>query len=131
MPRSAKPSGRRLGHRTAEPGPQACRVRPQPTIKIVDPADALSPRQRAIVEREARKLTLFYERIQNIRVTVTAPNRRLDGDVIRYQVHIHISVPREELEVERLEDASLLTNIQEAFKAARRVLQDHARRQPV
>ena len=128
MPRSAKPSGRRLGHRAAAEGPVASPVRPHPTIRIIDAASVLADPDRGLIEREARKLTEFFDRILEIRVTVTAPHRRLHREVIAYQVRIHVKVPLDELTVRQRTDETLVTAIQEAFRAARRMVQDYVGR---
>lgn len=128
MPRSERPSGRRLGHRTAVVKPRPTRVRREPALQIVDTAEVLSEQDRAVIERDARKLAMFFDRILEIRVTVTAPHRRLHREVIRYQVRIDVAVPLEKLAVRRQEDPSLRTALQQAFSAARRQVQDYVRR---
>ncbi|MDX2057605.1 MAG: HPF/RaiA family ribosome-associated protein [Gemmatimonadales bacterium] len=128
MPRSAKPSGRRLGHRAAPKGPIATPVRPRPEVRIIDTAEVLGEPDRALIAREARKLSAFFDRILEIRVTVTAPHRRLHREVIAFQVRIHVKVPLDELMVRQRTDETLVTAVQEAFRAARRMVQDYVGR---
>jgi cold shock CspA family protein len=103
-------------------------VRWQPTIRIVDTAGVVGATDEAAIRREIRKLASFSNRILGVQVTVTAPHRRLHREVIRYQVRIRIEAPIKDLAVKRQEHADLLTAVQEAFKAARRLVQDHVRR---
>ncbi len=127
MPKSIKPGGRRRGHQVAS------RPTPKPssvglTVQIVDDGVGLTPRVRAVIQRESNKLRQFYDRIVGIRAVITATNRRLHREVVDYLVRVHIAVPREELVVERQKDANLLTAIQNAFKSAGRAVEDYARR---
>jgi cold shock CspA family protein len=128
MPRSEKPAGRRVGHRTAAAKSRAIPVRWNPPIQIVDTAGVVGARDEAAIRREIRKLSSFSNRILGVQVTVTAPHRRLHREVIRYQVRIRIEAPLKDLVVKRQEHTELLTAVQEAFKAARRLVQDHVRR---
>jgi ribosomal subunit interface protein len=92
-----------------------------------------SPAMQARIEREARKLERFSDRITACRVTVTgrSGNRR-KGDL--YQVRVQLVVPgRAEIVVDRNppEDHAhedVYVAIRDAFSAARRQLQDHERR---
>jgi cold shock CspA family protein/ribosome-associated translation inhibitor RaiA len=87
----------------------------------------------ARIRDEAAKLEQFYDRIISMRVVVARPqHRHYKGDT--YQVRIHIAVPgtadiaisREPAATGAHEDAYV--TIRDAFKAARRKLQDLARR---
>lgn len=86
----------------------------------------LGPRQQALIRREAGKLGQFFDRILEARVVVTSPHRRLHRESVEYVVRIYLTVPRGELVVKRQRHAEFRTAIQEAFRAAGRVLQDHA-----
>lgn len=88
----------------------------------------LAPRQQALIRREARKLGQFYDRILEARVVVTSPHRRLHRESVEYAVRIYLTVPRGNLVVKRQRNPEFRTAIQEAFRAAGRVLQDHAAR---
>jgi cold shock CspA family protein len=126
VPESIKPSGRRQGHLVAKP-----RVRRQPAapaVRIVDAGAELAPAQLALIRRECAKLSRFYQRILEIRVVVTVPNRRLHREVIQYQIRMHTSVPQAELVIRRQQHTNLLTAVQNATAAARRRIQDYARR---
>jgi len=128
MPRSAKPSGRRRGHRAADPGPPRCQVRFAPPIEIIDKAGWTNVRQRAAIEREARKLATFAPRLLAIRVEVTAPHRRLDRRPINYQIRVRVAAPLGELVTMRQRDPDLMVAVRAAFKAARRQLRDYVQR---
>jgi cold shock CspA family protein/ribosome-associated translation inhibitor RaiA len=86
----------------------------------------------ARIREEAKKLEEFYERITSARVVVGRPqHRHHKGDL--YGVRIHLSVPggpdivitREPAATGVHEDA--FVTIRDAFKAARRQLQDRVR----
>lgn len=86
----------------------------------------------ARVRDEADKLEQFYDRITSMRVVVARPqHRHHKGDI--YQIRIHITVPgaadiaisREPAATGAHEDVNV--TIRDAFKAARRQLQDLAR----
>jgi ribosomal subunit interface protein len=83
--------------------------------------------ERYIRERAA-KLDGFYDRIMSCRVAVEAPVRhhRKGGP---FKVRIDLSVPGAELVVNRQADDDLYVAIRDAFDAARRKLEDYARRQ--
>jgi cold shock CspA family protein/ribosome-associated translation inhibitor RaiA len=126
VPKSIKPSGRRRGHQVAKQRPR--RQSGAPAVQVVDDGAELSPAQLALIRRECAKLSQFYERILELRVVVTVTNRRLHREVILYQVRMHVSVPRGELVIRRQQHTDLLTAVQNATAAARRRIQDYARR---
>ena len=83
-----------------------------------------------ILERVER-LERYYSRITSCRVTVSAPRRHRQGGI--YHVRIDLAVPGEDIVIDHeaeLDHAheDLRVAIRDAFKAARRKLQDHARR---
>ena len=119
----------------------------QITFRNMPPSDAVAAR----VQEEAEKLDEFYKRITSCRVIVEVPHRhRVLGDqvhirielgvpgdeiVVRHEPSLHGAVQRsDEQEWEKHLEASpqykdINVAIRDAFKAARRQLQDHARRQ--
>lgn len=99
-----------------------------PACHVVANGVELSPRVRAIIRREAARLTRFFDRILEIRVTVTCPHRRPRREAVQYNVVIRITVPLTDLVVKRQQSPDLLTAVQASFKAAGRLLQDRARR---
>lgn len=80
-----------------------------------------------ILER-AEKLDEFYARIMRCRVVVETPHRH-SHEGIKYNVHIDITVPGAELVVKREPSEDLNVAIRDAFDAARRKLEDFARKQ--
>lgn len=88
----------------------------------------MSQRQRAVVEREARRLAGFARRLLGIQVRLTAPHRSLDRSPIQYQARIRVTAPLEELVTARQLDPDLMVAVRAAFKAAKRQVQDYARR---
>ena len=119
----------------------------QITFRNMPPSDAVAAR----VQEEAEKLDEFYKRITSCRVIVEAPHRH---HILGEQVHVRIelAVPGGEIVVRH--EPSLHSTLQhssgeewekhleahpqhkdigvairDAFKAARRQLQDYARRQ--
>ncbi|MEW5964590.1 MAG: HPF/RaiA family ribosome-associated protein [Pseudomonadota bacterium] len=86
----------------------------------------------ARIREEADKLEQFSDRITSMRVTVAKPqHRHHKGDI--YQVRIHLTVPgAADLAISREPAATgahedVYVTIRDAFKAARRQLQDQAR----
>jgi ribosomal subunit interface protein len=80
------------------------------------------------IRERARKLERFYTHIIKCRVAVQAPHQHHRTGQ-RYSVRIDLTVPRNEIVVTREENEDLLLAIREAFDAARRRLEDYARRQ--
>jgi cold shock CspA family protein/ribosome-associated translation inhibitor RaiA len=92
-----------------------------------------TPALEARIEREARKLEQFGERITACSVALIGrSHNRRKGDL--YQVRIHISMPgRADVVVDRNPSADHAHEdpyvaVRDAFAAARRQLQDHERR---
>jgi ribosome-associated translation inhibitor RaiA len=86
----------------------------------------------AYVEEEAQKLDRYFDAIVACRVVIeSGPQHSRHGNPVR--VHIELVVPGQELVVDaspalhNLHD-DLQTAVHRAFRAARRVLQDHARK---
>ena len=91
-----------------------------------------SPAIEARVRAEAERLEEFYSRIQSARVVVARPQRRRHkGDA--YEVRIQLTLPGASDIVVRRAPGDINTHndiyvtIRDAFSAARRQLQDHAR----
>jgi len=119
----------------------------QITFRNMPPSDAVAAR----VQEEAEKLDEFYKRITSCRVIIEAPHRhqRLGEQVhvrielgvpggeivVRHEPSLHSAVQRRgEQEWEKHLEANpqhkeIGVAIRDAFKAARRRLQDYARRQ--
>lgn len=89
---------------------------------------ALGDGTETLIRRYAEKLERYYDRIMGIRVMVEVPQRQM-GEPIMHNVRIDMTVPGGEVVVKRQEHPELHTAIQRAFEAARRRLQDYARRQ--
>lgn len=81
-----------------------------------------------LIRQYAEKLERYYDRIMGIRVMVEVPQRQM-GEPINHNVRFDITVPGGEVVVKRKQHPELHTAIQRAFEAARRRLQDYARRQ--
>ncbi len=95
----------------------------------IEHSDAIAAR----IHEEAAKLQQFYDRLTSMRVVVARPQRRHHkGDL--YQIRLHMTVPgaadiaisREPAATGEHEDVNV--TIRDAFKAARRQLQDLARK---
>jgi ribosomal subunit interface protein len=82
----------------------------------------------ALIRQHAEKLDRYYDRIMGMRVMVEVPQRQM-GEPIVHNVHIDTTVPGGEVVVKRQAHPELHTAIQRAFEAARRQLQEYARRQ--
>jgi ribosome-associated translation inhibitor RaiA len=101
----------------------------QITYQHMKPSNAID----AMIRVKLSKLQRFYDRIVNCRVVVSAPTKpsRMGMD---YQVRIDLTVPGGELVVNRMpsvmaEPRHLGIALRDAFDAARRQLEDFARRQ--
>lgn len=88
----------------------------------------LSPAMRALVAERTRKLERFYRRLTRCEVVVEGPGtRRRNGGP--FDVRIVLTVPGAELTVSHKASEELEAGLREAFDAARRQLEDFARRQ--
>lgn len=98
-------------------------------FKNLDRSDFIEQR----VRKEAEKLERFFDRAGSIRVVVEAANRtQRKGDLYHVGIHMHVP-PGGSLDVDRAKPQShahedVYVAIRDAFAAARRLLQDHARR---
>lgn len=95
----------------------------------IEPTEAIE----AQIRERAAKLERFYDGIVGCHVTVEAPHRRHHKGTL-YRVRIDLTVKNGELLVGRdpaqqHSHEDLYVAIRDAFDAARRRLQDHARRQ--
>lgn len=100
----------------------------QVTFDNVDPSPALE----TFVREHAAKLERFFDRIVACHVTIDAPHRHQHKGKL-YAVRIDLTVPGDVLAVHRAkpddhahEDPRVA--VRDAFDAARRVLEDYARR---
>lgn len=100
----------------------------QVTFRNMDPSDAMQ----TDVREKAEKLDHFYDQIMSCRVMIEAHHKHhRDGNL--YHVRIDLKVPDEEIVVSREHDlhhshADAYVAIRDAFDAARRQLEDYARR---
>lgn len=96
----------------------------QVTLHDISPSAAVED----YIRGRAAKLDAFYDRIMSCRVVVEAPARhhRKGGP---FKVRIDLTVPGDELVVNRQADEDLYVAIRDAFDAARRRLEDYSRRQ--
>jgi ribosomal subunit interface protein len=100
----------------------------QITFKNVDPSEMVE----ASIRSHAARLDRFFDRIMRCHVIVAAPQRRQRKGRL-YNIRVDITVPQHEIVVNReprldhaYEDVEVA--IREAFNAAVRQLEDHARR---
>lgn len=115
--------------RTSAIGSTAMQTPLQITFEGMPPSDFA----RARVEREAERLERFFGRMTSCRVVVEAPDRHKNKGGL-FGVRIHITLPGErEIAVARHPaqhhaHEDVYVAIRDAFAAARRQLQDEARR---
>lgn len=100
----------------------------QISFRNIEPSPAVEARVR---ERVA-KLDQFFDRIMSCRVMIEAPDRQKRKGKL-YHVRIELGVPGKELVVDRSPKEKhahedVYVAIRDAFDAARRQLQDHARK---
>lgn len=99
----------------------------QVTFKNMEAAPAVE----AKIREKAAKLDRFYDRIMGCHVVVEAPHRH-HRKGRAYRVRIVLTVPGRDVEVtregpENPAHADILVAVRDAFDAAKRRLQDHAR----
>jgi cold shock CspA family protein len=87
----------------------------------------LAPELERQVRARADRLARYYGRISACRVTIDVPQSRRHSDAKRYGVRIALAVPGGAIVISRQPRADLMTELQRAFEAARRRLQDRAR----
>jgi ribosomal subunit interface protein len=80
------------------------------------------------IRQKAEKLDKFYDRIMRCRVVVESPHRHQHQGKL-YNLNIYMTVPGSELIVKREPHEDLYVAIRDGFNAARRKLEDFARRQ--
>lgn len=104
-------------------------VEPQIVFEGMDPSDAV----RARVEDEINKLERYFNRITACRVVVSKPqHRHQQGDL--YAVAVHLTLPAgRDVHADRNPPYNhahedVYVAIRDAFRAARRMLQDEARK---
>jgi cold shock CspA family protein/ribosome-associated translation inhibitor RaiA len=90
---------------------------------------SLSAEEEQLIREQAGQLNDFYRGIMGCRVLVTIPNRYPAGPPVSYTVRVDLTLKGGELAVTRQPKQSLQEAVQDAFAAARRQLQDYARRQ--
>jgi ribosomal subunit interface protein len=100
----------------------------QITFKNVDSTEAIE----SSIRRHAERLDRFFSRIMRCHVVVSSPQRRHRKGKL-YCVGIHLTIPQHEIAVNRapgLDHAyeDIEVAIREAFNAAARQLEEHARR---
>ena len=100
----------------------------QISFRNMDP----SPDVEAMVREKAAKLNRFFERIVGCDVTIEAPHRRRHKGKL-YKVRIDIGMPGKDVHVtqegpKNQAHEDITVAIRDAFEAAVRQLEDHARR---
>lgn len=94
-------------------------------IEITFRGMASSPAVEAQVERWAGRLERSYDRIHRCAVTIEQPHRSHRSGRT-FQVRVEIDVPEHRIVVSH-DDGRARVAVADAFQAARRRLQDHAR----
>jgi ribosome-associated translation inhibitor RaiA len=87
----------------------------------------LAPDMEADIRERAAALLTYYDRVVNCHVTVEVPTRRHRSGVL-HKVRVDLTVPGGVIVVRRRPHEDWRTSVQIAFNAARRRLQDYARR---
>ncbi len=88
---------------------------------------SLSEAAETDIREKAARLDSFYDQVMGCRVIVEAPHRHHHKGVL-YNVRIDMTVPGSELVIKREPHEDLYVAIRDAFDAARRQLEDFARR---
>ena len=94
-------------------------------LKVVDRAELLTRQLLEHVRERSEKLSHFFNRVEQCRVTVDGPGQHaLRG---RVRVRIYLSVPGSEIAINRLAAEDLPIAIRKSFDAADRRLEDYVR----
>ncbi len=88
---------------------------------------SLSEAAEADIREKAARLDSFYDQVMGCRVIIEVPHRHHHKGVL-YNVRIDMTVPGSELVIKREPHEDLYVAIRDAFDAARRQLEDFARR---
>lgn len=83
---------------------------------------------RDLIHEKVEKLDSFYKDIMRCRVVVEVPHRHQHKGIL-YDIHIYMTVPGGEIMVKREPNQDIYVSIRDAFDAARRKLEDYARKQ--
>jgi cold shock CspA family protein len=98
-------------------------------VQITEHGGQLSLEDRRKIEQRAAALGRYHNRLMGCRVAVTAPAHQAHGIPAAYQIRIDLTLPEGELAVNRQVKPSLPEAVQDAFRVARRRLQDFVREQ--
>src|SRR5689334_21173452 len=94
-------------------------------VKVVDRGELLTRKLMKLVRERSERLSHFYNRVKQCRVTVDGPGQHaLRG---RIRVRIYLSVPGSEIAINRLAAEDLPIAIRKSFDAADRRLEDYVR----
>jgi ribosomal subunit interface protein len=98
----------------------------QRPLKITARDFELTEAMQQDIRDRAAALEQYYDRISGCEVTVEAPVRhhRKGGP---FHVHLRVTVPRGEIEINRQAGDDLAIALRDAFDAARRRIEDHVR----
>ena len=99
------------------------KIAPQITMKNVPHSAAVE----AKIMEKLHKLDQFSDRIMACRVTVEESQRRQHQGKL-FSVHIDITTPGKELVVNKVENEDIYVALRDAFNAAKRQLEEHARK---
>ncbi len=101
----------------------------QVTFHEIDSSEAIE----GVVHERTQKLGHFYDRIQNCRVVIEAPNRHSHKERKVFQVRIDVTVPGQELVVsnepgEHQAHHDIHVAIRDAFSAMERQVKSYAQK---
>ena len=96
----------------------------QITTRDISHSDALESR----IRQKAEKLEKFYPHIMGCRVVIEQPHKHKHQGRV-FNVRLDITVPGSELVVNREANEDIYVAVRDAFDAAKRQLEDYARRQ--
>jgi len=95
----------------------------QITIRDMESSEALETH----IREKAHKLEEFFDRIMSCRVVVEMPHKHHHQGK-QFNVRIDIGVPGNEIVVNRDHSEDVYIALRDAFNAAKRQLEDHARK---
>lgn len=97
----------------------------EPTITLRDLPESAA--LEVHIREKIEKLELFYDRIMHFDVVIDEP-RKTGGQGLLYNPRITITVPDEEIAINLVKNEDVYIALRDAFKAARRKLQNYARK---
>jgi len=96
-------------------------------VEVSGRGHEITPDEGARIRTEVDRLERFYDRLTGCKVVISVPHRHPTGRAVAYLTRLILEVPGGELVITRQPKPTVREALDDAFHAARRRLQDHAR----